>query len=334
MEMNRKQIARYGFTLVELLVVIAIIGILVALLLPAVQSAREAARRIQCTNNLRQISLSLLNHHDSHKSFPQGLYTSVDGVYREIGLGWATKLLPYMEEGAVYDQLASFRPSDGSDPWDPGLPAKALLDSTFIPGADAVIPSFICPSVASVDIVPDFRGSRAMNTGFATSHYKGSRGFCDRGLFSRPQELSVPDACWADIAGQRVRVIRPATKRFAVRLRDVKDGTSKTIAVGESPYYDAFKEWPVWMGASGEDEAVLFKTESIYPINCFRNPKIPMNEDELDSVLGDDCAVSAHEGGALFAFVDGSVTLLSESIELRTYEKLGDRSDGEVIDAF
>ncbi len=193
-----------GFTLVELLVVIAIIGILVALLLPAVQSAREAARRIQCTNNLRQIGLSLLNHHDSHKSFPQGLYTAVDGVYREIGLGWATKLLPYMEEGAVYDQIASFRPSDGSDPWDPGTPAKALLDSTFIPGAGAVIPSFLCPSISSVDIVPDFRGTRAMNTGFATSHYKGSRGFCDRGLFSRPQELSVPDACWADIAGQRV----------------------------------------------------------------------------------------------------------------------------------
>ncbi len=129
-------------------------------------------------------------------------------------------------------------------------------------------------------------------------------------------------------------MIRPATKRFSVRLRDVKDGTSKTIAVGESPYYDAFKEWPVWMGASGEDEAVLFKTESIYPINCFRNPKIPMNEDELDSVQGDDCAVSAHVGGALFAFVDGSVTLISDAIELRTYEKLGDRSDGEVIDAF
>ncbi len=334
MARSRKQLVGMGFTLVELLVVIAIIGILVALLLPAVNSAREAARRIQCTNNLKQMGLALLSFHDANKAFPQGLYTSLDGVYREIGLGWATKTLPYIEEQAVYDQIASFQPSDGADPWDPGTPAKAFLDATYIQGADAPIKAFICPSVSSVDLVPEFNGVRAMNTGFSTSHYKGSRGFCDRGIFSRPEELSRPDRCFADVGGNRVAIIRPATKRYATRLRDVKDGASKTIAVGESPYYDAFREWPVWMGATGEDEAVLFKTESIYPINCFANPKIPMDDEAQNSVLGDDCAVSAHVGGAMFVFVDGSVHLLSDAIELRTYEKLGDRDDGEFINAY
>src|SRR5215213_4999982 len=89
-----------GFTLVELLVVIAIIGVLVALLLPAVQAAREAARRTTCTNNLKQITLALLNYHDARGQFPLGAYSAVeeDHPAEEDGLGWATQILPQLEE--------------------------------------------------------------------------------------------------------------------------------------------------------------------------------------------------------------------------------------------
>jgi prepilin-type N-terminal cleavage/methylation domain-containing protein len=92
MSMRRRRTS--AFTLVELLVVIAIIGVLVALLLPAVQSAREAARRISCTNNLKQIGLAMLNHHEARGAFPRGLYANATGANQEDGLGWATKLLP------------------------------------------------------------------------------------------------------------------------------------------------------------------------------------------------------------------------------------------------
>jgi len=327
-----RSIHRRGFTLVELLVVIAIIAILVSLLLPAVNSAREAARRIQCANNLRQVGLALLNFHDTQRNFPQGLYGDVSGPYAEFGLGWHTKTLPFLEEQAVYDRIANFELPDGSDPWDAGTTDKAAQSGQLISGGDSVIATFICPSVSSLEFVPDNDGQQEDNTGYATAHYKGSRGFCDRGMFSRPEELSKPDRCFTDIQGQRVGVIRKATSRFEVRIRDVKDGTSKTIAASEAPYYDNFNEWPVWIGAFGEDESILFKTESKYPINCYDSPRLPTPSNEFPEIDGDDCAVSAHSGGAQFVFVDGSVQFLTDSIELRTYEKLGDRADGEPLE--
>src|SRR5262245_56226043 len=112
--------ARAGFTLVELLVVIAIIGILVALLLPAVQAAREAARRAKCTNNVKQITLALLSYHDANKRFPRGTYTNPDKNHlnAEDGPGWATKILPYLEEQAYYDRIVrNGVPGYDGDPW-------------------------------------------------------------------------------------------------------------------------------------------------------------------------------------------------------------------------
>jgi len=96
---------RRGFTLVELLVVIAIIGILVALLLPAIQAAREAARRTQCTNNLKQIGLALQNYHDTHRSFPYGSY-NLRETWPSTGSNWRALILQFMEQGPVYEQLS------------------------------------------------------------------------------------------------------------------------------------------------------------------------------------------------------------------------------------
>ena len=330
-----------GFTLVELLVVIAIIGVLVSLLLPAVNSARESARRIQCANNLKQIGLGLVNFHGTNNAFPQGLYADPDedGFFTEVGLGWATKILPFIEEQAVYEQI---RNSPNvipaiTDAWAPGTIAHAFGAMMLVPGGDAQIASFLCPSVSLPPFVPDynFGGQQlsGVNTGYATAHYKGSRGWCDRGIFSRPEELSRSDECFRDVNGQRIPVIRKATSRFAVRIRDIKDGTSKTITVAESGYYDgSVLEWPVWIGASGEDESILFKTEERYPINCNTNGRTFPPPDGIE--VEDDCALGWHTGGAQFAFADGSVHFLSETLDVNIYEKLGDRADRQPIDAY
>ncbi len=155
-----------GFTLVELLVVIAIIGILVALLLPAIQAAREAARRAQCQNNLKQITLGLLNYHDTRKEFPQGVYGAAPPDanwkdYAEDGLGWAARILPQIEEQGVYDRLVNNSIPDYAgvhyqgDPWQPGVFTAAIVGGKIpIAGGDTPLQTFLCPSSGLPTTVP------------------------------------------------------------------------------------------------------------------------------------------------------------------------------------
>jgi hypothetical protein len=323
------------------LVVIAIIGILVALLLPAIQAAREAARRSQCQNNLKQITLALLNFQDTKKEFPRGAYTSTVKS-DEDGLGWATKILPHLEEQPLYDKLVhnglgvpGFN-FDG-DPWKPGIFGVAYSTVKLpIAGGDTILATFRCPSVDLLDRVPtSSSGVLLRNTGYAVSHYKGSRGYCDLGMFWRTGEGFVPEECEEiDVNGDGVieKVIQDRMTR--VRLQDVLDGTSKTIAVGEAAYvYNAdLRDYPIWMGTAREDGSILFKSEN--PINCNISGKrsFPMTQDEINQMIGeDDCAFSWHMNGAFFGFVDGSVHFLTENVETRFVVMLGNRADGEVI---
>lgn len=342
-----------GFTLVELLVVIAIIGILVALLLPAIQAAREAARRAQCQNNLKQITLALLNYHDSAKEFPRGAYTADNksDFADEDGLGWATKILPQLEEQAVYDQLLHTGLASGSldfdgDPWHPGIFFIAdFKGKKPFAGGDAVVPGFLCPSVDLPTHVPDksFWGlsGTLLGTGYGTSHYKGSRGYCDRGMFLRRSEMLLSSSCSDfDFDGDGAPDTVKKDRYTRIRIQDVLDGTSKTIAVGEAAYLagnDKADMFPSWVGTWGEDGNILFKTQDVINCNLSGGPRaFPLSPDELSQLPGgsdqDDCTYSWHVGGAFFGFVDGSVHFLTENLDLRTFALLGDRMDEEIID--
>ncbi|MEQ8849504.1 DUF1559 domain-containing protein [Botrimarina sp.] len=337
-----------GFTLVELLVVIAIIGILVAMLLPAVQAARESARRMACSVNLKQIALGLLNYHDVAGQFPKGVYSSPEnGPRDEDGLGWATKILPQIEQQPVQDQLVangiSFAGTDyDGDPWRPFIFVSAERTGRLpLPGGDTVISAFLCPSVDLPQRVPDpgFYGSSATparNFGHGTSHYKGSRGYCDRGMFLRSAEALRIDSCSDDINGDGELDLVEKDRYPKIKIGDVADGTSKTICVGEAAYTVTIDDFPNWVGAYTEDGAVLFKTRD--PINCGIGGvrAFPLSEFDRSRMLApdnqvDDCAFSWHPGGALFAFVDGSVHFLNQDLDVRLFWLLGDRLDGEVI---
>ena len=335
---------RTGFTLVELLVVIAIVGILVALLLPAVQSAREAARRTTCQNNLKQLSLALMMAHDVANEFPRGAYTHPDkkDPADEDGLGWATKLLPHLEQQSVYDRIASNQiPDYEHNAWQPGIfDAAYAANIRPIPGGDAAISVFRCPSSDLPEWVPEpsFFGINLSvpfeNTGYGMTTYKGSRGYCDRGLFWRTSEGLRNGTCSGDYNGDgKLDIIeKPSFKR--VRLSDVIDGTSNTIAIGEAAYFVSLEDFPMWMGTAFEDGSTLFKTRDV--INCnIAGASLPLSDFDLIRLPGgsasDDCSFSRHPGGAFFAFVDGSVRFLSEDLELRTFWLLGDRMDEEII---
>jgi prepilin-type N-terminal cleavage/methylation domain-containing protein/prepilin-type processing-associated H-X9-DG protein len=342
---------RSAFTLVELLVVIAIIGILVAMLLPAIQAAREAARRTSCTNNLKQLALALLNYEEARGQFPLGSYSAVteDHPAEEDGLGWATQILPQIEEQPLYDRIKTNTvPGYAGNPWITDHPAgkrgifRVAHDNGLRPiaGGETILSAFICPSVGLPTHVPgpEYFGSLPSNftgTGYATAHYKGSRGYGDRGMFWPPKEVAAEYIYSYDINGDGTPDSIPKKAYSRVRIADVTDGTSKTIGLGEASYFSRAASYPIWMGIFGDDGGVMFQTEE--PINCniggIRN--FPLTDAEVEllpvGIESDDCAFSWHTNGAYFAFVDGSVRYLDENIELRTYWLLGDRSDDEII---
>lgn len=344
-----------AFTLVELLVVIAIIGILVALLLPAVQAAREAARRTQCKNNLKQIGLALQNIHDTEGALPQGVYTDPRND-TSPGLSWLSRLLPYIEEQNRYDLIAAHVP-DGftGTAWDFYRPFQlASSQGGVIPTSNVPVDSFTCPSSALLPLVPSDI-DKTVARGLATTCYKGSKGAGRRGVLVRP-DLTTSGTT------RRIRLNdgqAPATleikqpKRIRYRFKDITDGLSHTIAAGEAAYAIEYsstgrQRWPIWIGTPGFDwdEVVLYKTE--FSINCdfgetkeywqFSDPAVQAARDKLEGYGDDrnasdvnDCAYGWHPGGVMCVFVDGSVHFLSDDLEHRTHIYLGDPADGEII---
>ncbi len=292
---------RRGFTLVELLVVIAIIGILVALLLPAVQAAREAARRSECSNNLKQLGLALHNHHDTHKVLPPGgtgpatnAPTGPTQPYPyTANLGWLVYILPFIEQASLYEQFSFTANFD------------AAPNTTLVP---TLVSGYQCPSGVVVDSMLGPTGK--------TNHYYGNMG--PRGTNPTTSIAYNTKAGSTHGAISLHGVLGPNTK---IRFADVTDGTSNTLAVGEISRKDAncFRPWTRgWDGnAMGTAKNV------VYPINS-----TPYNG---ASNFNDVSFMSHHPGGAMVLRVDGSVTFLSQTVAMNVYLSFASRDGGESV---
>ena len=308
---------RRGFTLIELLVVIAIIAVLIALLLPAVQQAREAARRTQCKNNLKQLGLALHNYADSHGMFPAGhmdTYTDNVSAGAHHQFSWLTALLPFIDRSTLYNQI-DFNA-------DPLLNAQVNPKFYAVGGVD--IPAFICPS--------DPVGRN--NSTFAPTNYLGSQGnLCD----CRDQKC---DGLFGHSS--------------YTRLSSIIDGLSQTIACGETLKGDmnpaTIKDNYIFTNAAGANAADVNTCSAVSPnasdratiwfggqpqFNIMTTIRSP-NDSRFDCIAPNyGCtnlaARSAHVGGAHLIFADGSVHFISENTDTRAYQALGSRAGGDVV---
>ncbi len=294
----------HGFTLVELLVVISIIGVLVGLLLPAIQAARESARRLQCTNKLKQVGLAMQNYHSAQRHFPSG--SNLHDEERKTGISWNVVVLPYLELGTLYDQIQPL-PNGGA--------------ANFAPEFD-LIEAYVCPSALAQPNDPEV--------------WKNSNYSAVSGSFRNSESMGLSGNC-GDVftdgifyAGSRTPISR------------VIDGTSNTLAVGERTYIirnwmygseyrgDPFPEASNSNLCSGSSHNILA------PINP--NPKIfgyyKLDPDKLPSdpevKLNDLYFGSDHPGGANFMYADGSIHFLDDGIDFTLYQNMASKDGGEV----
>ena len=278
--------------MIELLVVIAIIAILIALLLPAVQQAREAARRSECKNNLKQMGLAIHNYHDTYRILPPGF--NVDLVVANTstgngGLGWSGSILPGLDQANLYNTI------DFNADWGTGANEDACATYLSV---------YRCPS----DTTVSHRNHDGIDARVPTSYLA-----CFSGTRGSDSEANVTDADGIFFLNS------------SIRMRDLTDGSSNTIGVGECVNnFDEFKDHFYigstsiggWDGAPREYSEYLASTD------------VAMNTTN-EVAFG-----SMHVGGAQFLMMDGSVRFLSENMNRTIYSYLGSRADGEVIGDF
>lgn len=305
--------SRGAFTLVELLVVIAIIGILVALLLPAIQAAREAARRTQCSNNLKQIGLALQNYHDTYQKFPMAnVVRNLSGtpLYGD-GWTWHARILPQLEQSTLYDQVFHVMGTDS------GTYTSA---EQSLAGRDTVLTVFQCPTHPRGPI-----NAGAGKHGYQISTYNG---VCGTTTFNDDQLDQVTDV------GYRGNGIFYMNSE--VRMADVIDGTTNTFIVAE--VQDDFKDGT---DLPGSDRKYCFAENSDgnpptditeYLVGMESNDPINANTRDASGYTNNgEYAGSYHPGGAQFLLVDGSTRFVSDSIDMTTYMALGTRDGGETV---
>ena len=315
--MNRK-----GFTLIELLVVIAIIGILVALLLPAVQAARESARMTQCRNNLRQMGLALHNYHDSHRVFPPAYLSDVNHATANpvtfdgpSGFAWGAMLLPYLDQAPLYNRLNFSRPC-----W----------DSSNASATATTLAVFLCPTANGNDgpmIVRDgpVATGNVMAT-FGRSNYVANVGQ------EEPWGSSFRD--YATVADG------PLYRNSRTRVADVSDGLSNTVFIGEHHPIISDKTWVgVVPGASVcPNDPLRFPGTTCDAGATLVQVHSGPAAGELDIIHAPNaptchvCQMFAqHASGCNVVLGDGSVRFVSQFINVDTWAALASRAKGEVV---
>lgn len=289
-----------AFTLVELLVVISIIGVLMALLLPAIQAAREAARRTQCTNKLKQIGVALQNYHGSKRHFPSGSNQHTDAFV--IGISWNVLLLPYLEQNALYEEI---------DP-QPNGGAKYLNNAETM-----LLDAYICPTA------PEQTNDGVSKVG---SNYSAVAGAGRNG--ERMNLTGLNGDVFTD------GIFYPNSRTPISRITD---GTAYTLAIGERTYF--FHNWTegcVKMGDPITDLQMASTHNVVYPINANRDeygydrrdnqaPPGAKRMSRNDLHFGSD-----HPGGANFCRADSSVDFLSDTIDIILYQDMSTKDGGEV----
>ena len=304
-----------GFTLVELLVVIAIIGILIAMLLPAVQAAREAARRMQCGNNMRQLGIALMNYESMHQCFPTYDFIEFLDDGTEYHCGWIASLLPYIEQGALGDQYH--------------------YDKTYChPDNQQVIgqplPLVVCPSNPNgagkfdIDAFEAAEQSINPNATAYTTDYEGNCGFKNAAPV-----LDLVDST------RNIGFFKRAYPPYQRKIREVRDGTSQTIVVWESAGRNkVYLRKQIW-----EDQNVFAQQAAwggIPAYWCFGY--------DYDGNTGGSIAInvtnkvgqpySFHPGGMNALFVDGSTHFVVEDINARNFFNLLNIDGGETVEGF
>ncbi len=297
---------RKAFTLVELLVVIAIIGILMALLLPAVQASREAARRTSCTNNLKQIGLALHMYHDTHQRLPAGWVgfdpgTSRPHWYGVPGWGWAARLLPFIEQNTVYKSLVRLE-LPITDPANDAarlFPLKIYRCPSDVGGKTFVLPGG-GPYLGSGSYSP---------VELAIGNYMGVFGTLDLHDVCDPGSPQY-NGCAGDGAFFLNR---------GVQFRDVRDGLSQTLVAGERSSKWAPSTW-VGVVTGGRHAPARVCGVALFP------PNSEQDEEHYSHNFN-----SYHPQGTNFLAADGSVKRIAETIAEKTYHALCTRAAGDLV---
>jgi prepilin-type N-terminal cleavage/methylation domain-containing protein len=331
--MKKPTTGNRGFTLIELLVVIAIIAILIALLLPAVQQAREAARRTECKNKLKQLGLAMHNYLDTFSVFP---YASTftdnnvpnateSGILRGNKHNWFEFILPYIDQAPLYNQM-NFSVHNTS------APNRALFENK-------IFPAMACPSNPSANSLKRADGNNYNDVGFGSmgGMYRPVGGTMHTGGNSTSKDCTTANSFCSNTKGGinggwnggpqtnnasvAAMFARGVTK---FNTAHITDGMSNTLMLGETkPHYNQF----------GSILAFNVPTSHFFlKINSsFLEAQIAVDGIDWGNGVGH---ASYHEGGAQFVLADGSVRFLSENVDYETYCHLGDRADGKVIGEF
>jgi prepilin-type N-terminal cleavage/methylation domain-containing protein len=321
----RGNFRRCGFTLVELLVVIAIIGVLVALLLPAVQSAREAARRMQCTNNLKQLGLALHNFHDTNKAFPaanQELSTN-PALTPKWTCNWTAHILPYIEQQSVF-QIYRFDRT-----WD-----DAATNSAVGGAIRTKIKGFICPSAPAQNIRP-FNSDRGNLDYVATTEREYPNPFLNAGQASA---VSQSDPNFIGVLGHDILVaVNPPVMNLANRrMATITDGTSNTFLLaecaGRNTYWFAGKRQAGTISAGPwGNTGSRIQIGGCDPSNLNYPTSNNVAGPRAVNCINSKEIYAFHPSGACVVMADGSVRLVSSNLDINIAYALLTRERGETI---